>query len=90
LVLSKYDSVITGMYGSETGEKIMIFQTAPEIFALSVFDQSKLDAQDSVLDTLEASLENSNQLKMANENVCAASTTCPPTVIDVMIYLHHC
>lgn len=85
LVLSKYDSVITGIYGSETGEKIMIFQTAPEIFALSVFDQSKLDAQDSALDTLEASLENSNQLKMANENVCAASTTCPPTVIDVMI-----
>lgn len=85
LVLSKYNSIITGMYASETGEKIIIFQTSPHVFAVSIFNQGKADAQDSVYDSIETNFENINQVQTVNDNVCSATTTCPTTVIDVMI-----
>lgn len=83
LVLSQYDHVVTGMYASGTGEKVMFHQTDANIFALSEVSDSKIINQDSIDDYVLDKTENFNK---ANSNVCLSTTPiCPATRIDVMI-----
>jgi hypothetical protein len=88
LVLSKYDHIVTGMYASGTGEKIMFHQTDASVFALSLVSDSKIINQDTIDDYIldKTDLDKTENASKANSNVCLSSTpVCPATRIDVMI-----
>lgn len=82
LVLSAYDEVITGMYSSNLGEKVIFHQTANNIIAVSTVNEAQLITQDSKNDFI---LNESSHQKV-NADVCLQSTAiCPSTTIDVLI-----
>lgn len=84
LVLSSYDRVVTGMYASGTGEKVMFHQTDATTFALSVVSDSKILSQDSIDDYILNNKEGSTN--KANSNVCSSTTpVCAATRVDVMV-----
>lgn len=88
LVLSKFNGIVTGMYASGDGEKVIFHQTAPTLFALSVISDSKITNQDSVEDYIleRTQILNNNSNSKANSNICSSSTpVCPATRIDVMV-----
>lgn len=83
LVLSKSGNTITGMYASESGEKIIFHQTDQNIFAVSIVSESKLINQDSKNDFIlnEAAIS-----QKVNSNICLSTTpVCPATTIDVLV-----
>lgn len=83
LVLSKYDNIVTGMYASGTGEKVMFHQTEGNIFAVSSVNESGLISQDAKSDFI---LNESGISQKVNANVCLdTSPICPATTIDVMV-----
>lgn len=83
LVLSKVDGIITGMYSSDLGEKIIFHQTDATIFAVSVVNEAELINKDS---NPISTFDESFLTQKANANVCLAATpVCPATTIDVMV-----
>lgn len=83
LVFSKSGNIITGMYSTNAGEKIIFHQTANTIFAVSVVSDSKLIQQDSKNDFI---LNESAISQKVNANVCLDTTpVCPATTIDVLV-----
>lgn len=83
LVLSTYDNVVTGMYSSNSGEKIIFHQTGNTIFAVSQVSESQLISQDSKNDFI---VSESSLNQKVNANICLAATAvCPATTIDVLI-----
>lgn len=83
LVLSSYDRIVTGMYSSATGEKVIFHQTDANTFALSEVNEIKIIQQDAIDDYILDKTESSNK---SNSNVCSSSTpVCPATRIDVMV-----
>lgn len=83
LVFSKSGNIITGMYSSESGEKIIFHQTAATVFAVSVVSDAKLISQDSKNDFI---LNESSINQKVNANVCLDTTpVCPATTIDVLV-----
>lgn len=83
LVLSTYDAVVTGMYSSNSGEKIIFHQTGQNVFAVSLVSESELINRDSKNDFI---LNESTINQKVNANICLESTpTCPATTIDVMV-----
>jgi len=85
LVLSKYDNVVTGMYSSGAGEKIVFHQTNDNIFALSLVSESKMISQDSKDDYVLGNL-NLASFNKTNPSVCLETTAiCPMSTIDVMV-----
>jgi hypothetical protein len=83
LVFSKSGNIITGMYSSESGEKIIFHQTAATVFAVSVVSDAKLISQDSKNDFI---LNESAINQKVNANVCLDTTpVCPATTIDVLV-----
>ncbi len=86
LVFSKFENVVTGMYMSQDGEKVMFHQTKDNIFAVSVVNQSKLDQQEKKDDFITVPAEELDKAFLINPDVCSPSTAiCPATTIDVMI-----
>lgn len=83
LVFSKSGNIITGMYSSNSGEKIIFHQTTNTIFAVSVVSDSKMIAQDSKNDFI---LNESAINQKVNANICLQATAvCPATTIDVLV-----
>lgn len=83
LVFSKSGNIITGMYSTNTGEKIIFHQTSNSIFAVSVVSDLKLIQQDSKNDFI---LNESAISQKVNANVCLDTTpVCPATTIDVLV-----
>ncbi|WBV61801.1 zinc-dependent metalloprotease [Chryseobacterium camelliae] len=83
LVLSTFDNIVTGMYVSGNGEKVIFHQTDTNIFAVSVVNEAGMINQDSKNDFI--SNPSSNLLKV-NTNVCVdATAVCPSTTIDVLV-----
>lgn len=83
LVLSKSGNIITGMYASESGEKIMFHQTDQNIFAVSVVSESTLINQDSKNDFI---INESALNQKVNANICLPATAvCPATTVDVLV-----
>lgn len=86
LVFSEYNKVVTGMYLSGNGDKIIFYQTAPGILAVSMVNEQILinqdDKNDTVVDPAD-SIGGNNML--ANPNVCNTTTLCGITRIDVMV-----
>ncbi len=83
LVLSKVDGIITGMYSSGNGEKIIFHQTDKNIMAVSIVSEVSLIKRDSHVDT---PMEDTFAALKANANVCLASTpVCGNSRIDVMV-----
>lgn len=83
LVFSKYDNIITGMYASNNGEKIIFHQTSNGIFAVSLVNEGNLVNQDSKNDFI---LNESAISQKVNANICLDSTpVCPATTIDVLV-----
>lgn len=83
LVFSKYDNIVTGMYASSFGEKIIFHQTDHQIFAVSVVSESNLINQDSKNDFV---LNESSINQKVNANICLQATAvCPATTIDVLV-----
>ena len=83
LVLSKYDHILTGMYASSHGEKVIFHQTGQNIFAVSLVSESELINRDSKNDFI---LNESVINQKVNANICLESTpTCPATTIDVLV-----
>jgi hypothetical protein len=83
LVFSKSGNIITGMYSSESGEKVIFHQTAANVFAVSVVSDAKLISQDSKSDFI---LNESAINQKVNANVCLDTTpVCPATTIDVLV-----
>ncbi|MBW8524503.1 T9SS type A sorting domain-containing protein [Chryseobacterium chendengshani] len=83
LVLSKSGNIITGMYASSTGEKMIFHQTDNNIFAISVVSEANLINQDSKNDFI---LNESTLGQKVNANICLPATAiCPATRIDVLV-----
>lgn len=83
LVFSKYDNVITGMYASGNGEKVIFHQTNNGIFAVSIVNEGKLVNQDSKNDFI---LNESAISQKVNANICLDNTpVCSATTIDVLV-----
>lgn len=83
LVFSKYDHIITGMYASNYGDKIIFHQTDHNVFAVSLVNESSLLNQDSKNDFI---LNESTTNQKVNANTCLETTAvCPATIIDVLI-----
>lgn len=83
LVLSKYDHILTGMYASNHGEKIIFHQTDQNVFAVSLVSESILINRDSKNDFI---LNESAITQKVNANICLESTpTCSATTIDVLV-----
>ncbi len=84
LVFSKYDNMITGMYASGNGEKIIFHANGQRyIFAVSVVNEGSLLNQDSKNDFI---LSESSISQKVNSNVCLDTTpVCSATTIDVLV-----
>jgi hypothetical protein len=83
LVFSKYDNVITGMYASTDGEKIIFHQTSTGVFAVSVVNEGSLVNQDSKNDFILSEAAISQKV---NSNICLSTTpVCSATAIDVLV-----
>ena len=86
LVFSEYNKVITGMYISGEGDKIIFYQTAPSILAVSLVNEQILIDQDDPNDTI---VEPMNIIGAKNTlvhpNICNNTTVCGNTTIDVMV-----
>lgn len=84
-VLSEYNKIITGMYVSQQGDKIIFQEVAPNIFAVSLVDEQMLINQDKADDTVVSPQEPfSSQKALAHPTVCSGSV-CPNSTIDVMV-----
>lgn len=85
LVFSEYNNVVTGMYVSAQGDKIIIQEVAPTIFAISSINEQMLINQDNYDDTVVLPTEPfTTQKTLAHPTVCSG-TVCPNSTIDVMI-----
>lgn len=87
LVLSKYDNIITGMYVSGSGEKVMYHQVNENTFAISQAAEKVLIDQDSNDDTIidEPAITNLINAK-TNSDICSSSTAaCSASTVDVMV-----
>lgn len=85
LVFSVYNKVVTGMYASAEGEKIIFQQVAASVLAVSLVNEQMLIDQDDPNDTVIPTIENfSNQNSLAHPTVCSGSV-CPNTTVDVMV-----
>ena len=86
LVFSEYNKIITGMYLSGNGDKIIFHQTAPGILAVSLVSEQILINQDDKNDTV-VDPENSNGGNniLTNPNVCNTIILCGNPRIDVMV-----
>ncbi len=83
LVFSKYENVLTGMYASSLGEKVIFHQTSDKIIAVSVVNEEYLIQKDLKEDFIHPELFSTHK---ANSNICLASTpVCQPSVIDVLV-----
>lgn len=83
LVFSKYDNIVTGMYASGNGEKIIFHQTDNGVFAVSVVNEGGLVNQDSKNDFI---LNESAITQKVNTNICLDNTpVCSATRIDVLV-----
>ncbi|MCY0968818.1 zinc-dependent metalloprotease [Chryseobacterium wangxinyae] len=83
LVFSKFDNIITGMYASGEGEKIIFHQTENGVFAVSVVNEPHLINQDSKNDFI---LNESSLSQKVNANICLDNTpVCAATTIDVLV-----
>lgn len=84
LVFSKYGNVVTGMYSSVSGEKIIFHQLDHNIFAVSVVSESELINKDN--SQPDFILSESSLANKVNADICQPSTAiCPATTIDVMV-----
>ncbi len=83
-VLSKVDQIVTGMYNSITGVKVIFHQTDENVFAVSTVNESVLINKDS---TENFVIDEAAITQKINADICLASTPlCPATtVIDVMV-----
>lgn len=82
LVFSKYENIITGMYSSVTGEKVIFHQTESNVFAVSEVSSEKMINQDAKDDYLINTPSVSGKI---NSNVCLDTTpVCPVSRIDVL------
>lgn len=83
LVFSKAGNVITGMYVSVSGEKIIFHQLDTNLFAVSVVNEASLIQRDSHEDFV---VNNSTISQKVNSNICLNTTpVCPSATIDVLI-----
>lgn len=83
LVFSKYDDMVTGMYASSSGEKIIFHQTDHDTFAVSMVSEASLIERDSKNDFI---LNESAINQKVNANICLETTpVCPATTIDVLV-----
>jgi hypothetical protein len=81
-VLSTFDNIVTGMYVSGNGEKVIFHQTDTNIFAISVVNESNIINQDSKNDFIS----HEPPLQKVNNNICIDATpACPSTTIDVLV-----
>lgn len=86
LVFSEYNKVITGMYLSGNGDKIIFYQTAPGILAVSLVNEQILINQDDKNDTIidPADLVGGKN-NLVNPDVCNTVILCGNATIDVMV-----
>lgn len=83
LVLSQSGNIITGMYASQSGEKVIFHQLNNQLFAVSTVSEAAIISKDSQTDFIKN--ENSASQKV-NANICLETTAiCPSTIIDVMV-----
>ncbi|MBD8083924.1 T9SS type A sorting domain-containing protein [Chryseobacterium sp. GCR10] len=83
LVLSTYDDVVTGMYSSNLGEKVIFHQIKSNLFAVSLVNEANLITQDSKNDFI---LNESSIQQKLNADVCLQSTPiCTASRIDVLV-----
>jgi hypothetical protein len=83
-VLSKADNIVTGMYTSISGEKVIFHQTDQNVFAISTVNESYLINKDSTENSI---LDETAITQKVNADICLASTPiCPATtVVDIMV-----
>lgn len=83
-VLSEVDGIVTGMYTSISGEKVIFHQINENIFAISTVSESILINKDSKENSI---IDQAAITQKINADICLASTPlCPATtVIDVMV-----
>lgn len=83
LVLSTYDGIVTGMYASNLGEKVIFHQLKSNLFAVSMVNEASLISQDSKNDFI---LNESSIQQKLNADVCLTSTpVCAASTIDVLV-----
>ncbi|MDR6404497.1 MULTISPECIES: zinc-dependent metalloprotease family protein [Chryseobacterium] len=86
LVFSEYDRIVTGMYASGSGKKVMFHQTNGDIFAVSVVNEQIIPDEDEN-DYIMGETEDKNSGKI-NANICSPETPiCGNSRIDVMAIL---
>ena len=82
LVFSRYGNMLSGMYASSEGEKIMFQQTDDKIIAVSMVNEAYINSRDSSMDFLLPAAETHK----TNQNICLSQTpACGATTIDVMV-----
>lgn len=82
LVFSKYNDILTGMYASQEGEKIIFHQTSGNIIAQSLVSEAYLISKDSEDDFVIPE----DIAHKVNANICLPETpVCAHSTIDVMI-----
>src|SRR5689334_2093796 len=84
ITFSKYADRVAGTIMLDDGRKYMIDQTAPNVFALSLSNESAFTQRESQADFIEVS---GNSLpNAATTSVCDPGVTCTgPSTIDMMV-----
>ncbi len=84
ITFSKYGDRTAGMIMLDDGTKYMIDQVAPNIFAISLSNESVFSQRESHSDFIEVSGE--DQPNASSASVCDVSSTCPgSSTIDLMV-----
>ncbi len=82
LVFSRFGNMLSGMYTSAGGKKIMFQQTDDKIIAVSLVNDGYINSRDSSIDFV---IPESVTHKV-NPNICLPQTPlCGPTTIDVLV-----
>ena len=84
ITFSKFENRVAGTIMLDDGRKYMIDQTAPDVFAISLSNESAFSQRESHADFVEISGE--NQPNAATASVCDIGSTCAgPSTIDIMV-----
>jgi len=84
ITFSKYENRVAGTIMLDDGRKYMIDQTAPNVFAISLSNESAFSQRESHADFIEVSGENNPAA--ATASVCDPGSTCTgPSTIDMMV-----
>jgi hypothetical protein len=86
ITFSKYKDRTAGLILLDDGSKYMIDQLGPDIFTISLSNESAFTQREKGADFIEVTGQSEDNARIAGASICDVGSTCDgPSVIDIMV-----